>query len=215
MNPKSLLPPAHGWPPTGNAGQSFLLTLLNLSRVVLKVGIAGAITLYGCSFFATIAAALCSTQLFYHDGEYKFIAWCGTLFDRHRQWFYCYTSGLILSPLMPIALVRLLGPQDIADCPTEPHGTKIFRKYCPEHWLSRITAGFLFSPYIPTIVAASYVFVIIALLLGSLVIYALFQVGRYGGLWYLLTRLAVRDGVRDGVQYRRGCVRWDSGNGTP
>ena len=178
-------------------------TAFNICSVSMMVGFLGGVALYVCSFPATIAGVMFGDGLHFRDPEWSFLSWCGSLLDRHMGWFVSYALALFLWPLGVMWFLGLFGLGKLAESTRAKYGCLLSGKRYPGYLVVRLVAGTLFLPFVPTIVAAIASFMMGLLIMFLLGLYALVELGRFGGLRYFVTRLAVRDGMRDARGRRR------------
>jgi hypothetical protein len=168
----------------------------------MMVGIFGAVALYVCSFPATIAGVIYGDGLHFSGSGSKILSWCGSLLDRHMGWFIWYVVALLLGPIALMWITDLFGFGKLTAKAREKYGMVLSGKSYPGQPLVRLVAGTLFLPFVPTIVAAMAACMIGLLVLCLIGLYGAVELARFGGLRYLITRLAVRDGMRDARRRR-------------
>ena len=169
----------------------------------MMVGLLGGVSLYVCSFPATIAGVMFGDGLHFREEGWSFLSWCGSLLDRHMRWFISYVLILFLGPLCVMWILGLFGLGKIYESTRAKYGCLLSGKRYPGYLVVRLWAGALFLPFIPTIIAAIASFMMGLLIMFLLGLYALVELGRFGGLRYFVTRIAVRDGMRDALGRRR------------
>ena len=168
--------------------------------VSIFAGFIGIPALYCASFFATIGGVVFSDALYFR--EWGQLGWCGQLLDKHLLWFVCYISALILGPISLGLLFRPFGFGAMVDRVQDKYGGFCSGRKYPGQTFIRAVAAILCLPYLPTMIAAMAGFMVILLALALLALYAAVELGRMGGFRYLLTRTAVKHGVRDALGRR-------------
>ena len=155
-------------PSNGEIAAAFLY---RLGRMLLWVGVVGGVILYAGSLFAKLAWSVFSDQVFFHGRVFGFIAWCGSLLDRHLIAYFCYVGGLIGSGAMLLLFAKFakaFGPRSASLAqfagwifPLES-GLCVFLDRC---------AIVLLLPFIPTLIGALAGFVFLALAFVIFVVY--------------------------------------------
>jgi hypothetical protein len=193
--PNATAPPA--------LSEIFSTIFINLVLASWVVGIFGGLTLYMGSFFATMSGSMFSDTLYFHEQEFRFMAWCGLLLDRHLAAFLYYLAGLFFLPL--VLLITVSVPRSEKHPPGGGEGCANFlsgRPFPGRTWV-RVFACMLYLPFVPTLLAALAGLAVVLFVLSALALYALFISFRFFGFRYLWTRVAVRDGMRDALGPRR------------
>lgn len=172
-------------------------TTENLGFTSILVGLWGGVSLYICSFPASIAGVMYGDRLYFTGTGSRVLAWCGMLLDRHLSWFIWYILALVLGPVGAMWILGLTGLGKLAAKAREKYGRLFSGRPYPGQPFVRLVTGILFMPFVPTIIAAMAAFMIGLLVLFLIGLYGAVELARLGGLRYLITRLAVRDGMRD------------------
>jgi hypothetical protein len=187
-------------PPPPSLVDLAALTFMNLMSVSIFAGFIGIPTLYCASFFATIGGVVFSDTLYFR--QWGLLGWCGLLLDRHLGWFVCYIASLIFGPIVLGFLLRPFGFGSMVAKVQEKYGSFCSGRKYPGQTFIRAVAAILCLPYLPTVIAAMAGFMIVLLALALLALYAAVELGRMGGFRYLITRTAVKHGVRDALGRR-------------
>ena len=175
----------------------------NLMLASWVVGFFGGLTLYLGGFFASMSGHMFSNGLYFHELEFRFLAWCGLLLDRHLAAFLFYLAGLFVLPLVLIFAFGLLVPDNRPpDARRECENFLSGRPFPGRIWV-RVVACLLYLPFVPTLLAAMAGLTVVLMVLASLGLYAIVISLRSFGFRYLWTRAAVRAGVRDAMGRRR------------
>jgi hypothetical protein len=189
-------------PPSPGRAELLAVILYNFLCAPICVGMFGAPILYVCSFPATIGGIIFGDRLHFPGWESRIIAWCGELLDRHILWFVGYIGSLFLVPIAIGNLLRLFGLARMAREAEAKYGWTLFDGRSPGRVPLLIWTGILAAPFVPTVVAAMAACAIAALAMTLIALYGFVEIGRLGGFRYLITRWAVRDGMRDALKRR-------------
>jgi len=189
-------------PPSPGRVELLAIILYDFLCATICVGLFGTPILYVCSFPASIAGVIFRDNLYFPDRGYRALAWCGTLLDRHILWFVGYVGSLLLVPIAIGNLLRLFGLARMAREAESKYGWTLFDGRSPGRVPLLIWTGILAAPFVPTVIAAMAACAIAALALALIALYGLMEIGKLGGFRYLITRLAMRDGMRDALKRR-------------